>query len=163
MLIEVGRAWSRGDIEVRHEHFCSEVLEDVLRTLRTPLESGARGRPVVLACLPDESHSLGLQIAALAVTAAGRKIRLLGPDTPVDGIVQTALELNAPAVGLSISNYAVNEETSVAVASVRGGLPQEIRIWLGGAGSSDLAGLPVNVEVLDGLAGLEREVRRLED
>jgi DNA-binding transcriptional MerR regulator/methylmalonyl-CoA mutase cobalamin-binding subunit len=163
MLAEVGQAWERGDVEIRHEHFASQVLEDVLRSLRLPLESVARGRPVMLATLPEEFHGLGLQIAALMIASAGRSVRIVGPHTPVDEIVQSALELDAAAVGLSISEYSLNDETSVAVTDVRRQLPSEIRMWLGGAGAKGLAGLPVSVTVFDSLEELERAVRSLAD
>ena len=68
LLDEVGASWDRGEIEIRHEHFFSEVLEDELRRLRAPLEPATKGRPVVIASLPNELHGLGLQIAALALS-----------------------------------------------------------------------------------------------
>ncbi len=55
LLEEIGDEWSRGGIEIRHEHFFSEVLEDELRSMRVPLQVSAGGRPVVLASLPNEN------------------------------------------------------------------------------------------------------------
>jgi len=47
LLDEIGEEWSRGGIEIRHEHFFSEVLEDEIRLMRVPLQVSAGGRPVV--------------------------------------------------------------------------------------------------------------------
>jgi len=77
LLEEIGKAWAENRIEIRHEHFFSQVLEDTLRSIRAGLEPSGHGRPVVLATLPQELHSLGLQIVAVAVAAAGRKVRVL--------------------------------------------------------------------------------------
>ncbi len=161
MLEEIGEAWARGDLKVHHEHFFSHILEDVLRTIRVPLEASTSGRPVVLATLPVEQHGLGLQMAALAVVAAGRALRLLGPCTPVDEIVEAALAVDAAVVGLSISLYSASGETAESVAGLRRRLPQRVRLWLGGAGSGLLGELPVSAEVLESLDDLDRALRRL--
>lgn len=163
ILTEVGDAWSRGDLDIRHEHFISEVMEDELRALRTPLESAGTGRPVVLANLPDEYHELGLQIAAVEVAAAGRTLRILGRNTPVEEIVETAVAIDAAAVGLSISKFGVTDATSLAVADARRLLPTRVHLWLGGGGARTLNGVPKEVKVLDSLDDFERAIRTLKD
>jgi DNA-binding transcriptional MerR regulator len=163
MMIELGDGWARADIQIRHEHFISEVLEDVLRALRTPLEASASGRPVVMANLPDEFHEFGLQIAALALAAAGRAVRILGRNTPEDEIVETAIAIDAAAVGISISQFGVNEKTADLVRNIRRQLPSRTRLWLGGGGAGQLENLPMDVQILDSLDDLERAVRGLRD
>jgi methanogenic corrinoid protein MtbC1 len=155
LLEEIGNAWSQGRLEVRHEHFFSEVLEDTLRSLRSGLEPSGRGRPVVLATLPDELHGLGLHIVGLAVAASGRRIRVLGPHLPVAEIVQAADAIDAAAVGLSISIFGVDKETAEAVAELRSGLRPDSQLWLGGAGAAHLEGLPDGVEIVSTLDDLD--------
>lgn len=162
-LAEVGSEWARGELEIRHEHFISEVMEDELRALRAQLETAATGRPVVLANLPDEFHELGLQAAAVAIVAAGRSVRILGRNTPESESVEAAIALDAAAVGLSISEYAVTPGTSAAVTRIRRALPARIRLWVGGNGSVQLENLPVDIQVLGSLEELERAVRSLRD
>jgi DNA-binding transcriptional MerR regulator len=163
LLVEVGEAWARGDLQVRHEHFISEALEDILRELRASIEAGARGRPIVLACLPGEHHALGLQVAALSIAAVGRRVHVLGPRTPVDEIVQAALAVDAAAVGVSISLYSAVKDTPAEVTELREKLPSRIRLWLGGAGPKLIEDLPVNLEVLESLDDLDRALKRLGD
>jgi len=161
LLEEVGEAWGRGEIEIRHEHFFSEVLEDELRRLRAPLETAAKGWPVVIASLPNELHGLGLQIAALAIVTAGRSVRVLGPHLPVEEIVQAAKALDASAVGLSVSIFAEPEETTREIAALRERLPAGIDLWVGGAGSATLKSLPGGVEITTTLDDLDRVLTRL--
>ena len=163
LLDKVGAAWGRGEIEIRHEHFFSEVLEDELRRLRAPLEAASRGRPVAVASLPNELHGLGLQIAALAIVSSGRSVRVLGPHLPVEEIVQAAKALNAAAVGLSVSVSAEPEETAREISAVRERLPEEIALWIGGAGSTNLADLPLGIEKTVSLDDLNRVLARLPD
>jgi DNA-binding transcriptional MerR regulator len=163
LLDEVGNAWGRGEIEIRHEHFFSEVLEDELRRLRAPLETAAKGRPVVIASLPNELHGLGLQIAALAIVTAGRSVRVLGPHLPVDEIVQAAKALDASAVGLSVSILAEPKETAREITAVRKRLPDGVALWIGGAGSTTLKNLPNGVEITPALDDLDRLLMQLPD
>ncbi len=162
ILVELGAAWARGELQIRHEHFASHVLEDVLRSLRLPLEPGTHGRPVVLASLPGELHALGLQVAALAVVASGRPVRILGSQSPADEIVQTAVEIDAAAVGVSISEYTVGERTAVAIESLRDALPERIELWLGGGGAAQISGLPATVRIVSSLDDLERVTGQLD-
>jgi DNA-binding transcriptional MerR regulator len=163
LLAEVGSAWGRGEIEIRHEHFFSEVLEDVLRRLREPLESTTTGRSVVIASLPNELHGLGLQIAALAIVTSGRSVRVLGPHLPVGEIAQAAEVLDASAVGLSVSMFAEPEETAREVTALRERLPAGTALWIGGAGSTTLGTLPDGIEAIPTLDDLDRVLMQLPD
>src|SRR5262245_62527328 len=49
LVEEVGEAWGRGEIGIHHEHFFSERLSDVLRTIRLPYERAASGPRITLA------------------------------------------------------------------------------------------------------------------
>ena len=155
LLEEIGNAWVQGRIEVRHEHFFSEVLEDTLRSLRSGLEPAGKGRPVILATLPDELHGLGLHIVALAVVAAGRRVRVLGPHLPVNEIAQAADATDAAVAGLSISLFGADKTAVEAIRDLREGLPPTTRLWLGGAGAAHLEGLPDGVDIVATLDDLD--------
>jgi DNA-binding transcriptional MerR regulator len=161
LLEEIGNAWAQGRIEIRHEHFFSEVLEDILRSLRASLEAAGRGRPVVLATLPEELHGLGLHIVALAVAASSRTVRILGPHLPVAEIVQAADALDAAAVGLSISLFGTDETTVEAVTELRESLAPTTRLWLGGSGAAHLKKLPSGADVLSSLDDLDAALARI--
>jgi DNA-binding transcriptional MerR regulator/methylmalonyl-CoA mutase cobalamin-binding subunit len=161
LLEEIGSAWAQGRVEIRHEHFFSEVLEDTLRNLRAGLEPSGQGRPVVLATLPDELHGLGLHIVGLAVAAAGRTLRVLGPHLPVEEIIQAADATDAAAVGLSISVFGVGRQTVDAITELRQGLRPDTRLWLGGSGASHLEGLPAGVEIISSLDDLDAALSRI--
>jgi methanogenic corrinoid protein MtbC1 len=161
LLEAVGEAWARGKLEIRHEHFFSEVLEGELRLLRSQLESAGGGRPVVLAGLPNELHGFGLQIAALEVAAAGRAVRVLGPQLPTTEIAQAATAVDAAAVGLSVSICSAGEEVEAEIAALRDALADRIELWVGGMGAVALEGLPGGVQITATLDDLDRAVASL--
>jgi len=161
LLKAVGESWARGELEIRHEHFFSEVLEDHLRSLRAQLDASGSGRPFVLATLPDELHGLSLHIVGLAVAAAGRRVRVLGPHLPVEEITLAADVLDAAAVGLSVSLLGASAQTTTDIVALRKGLRTETRLWVGGAGAAHLKGLPDGVDVLSTLDDLESALQTI--
>jgi DNA-binding transcriptional MerR regulator/methylmalonyl-CoA mutase cobalamin-binding subunit len=161
LLEEVGEAWRRGDLRIRHEHFLSEVLEDVLRGIRSDLELAAAGEPVILATPPSESHALGLELAALTIMSSGRAVRMLGADIPVEEIEEAADAVGAIAVGLSVSLATAGEEVAAAVARLRELLDDRVVLWVGGSGAGLLRNLPTGVRVVDSLVDLEAALHQL--
>lgn len=135
-LVEaVGRAWADGDLEVRHEHFASEVLEDVLRTTRLDFPIPAHSPRVLLTTLSGERHGLGLQMAALACASRGVPYRLLGVDTPNAEIIRAARELRVEIVAISVSLATGGVETDRTLGELRKELPPTVRLVVGGGGA----------------------------
>jgi len=160
LLEAVGAEWARGRLDIRHEHLASEAVEDVLRELRRALDRLAAGRPVLLATLPGEDHSLGLHMAALLGALAGRPVRVLGAHTPVAEIAAAARELEAAAVGVPVSAAAAPRATGAALRQLAAALPPGIRLWVGGGGARRLA-VPAGVERIADLGRLESAIDRL--
>jgi methanogenic corrinoid protein MtbC1 len=131
----VGVAWETGTLEVRHEHFLSERVGDLLRAYRLPFDDRAHGPAVVLATLPGESHAIGLQMAALVIAMNGCRVCYLGPEVPLPEIASVATDVGARAVGLSVSIATRGARTSKAVAKVRSLVAKRTRLVLGGAGA----------------------------
>lgn len=155
----MGERWSRGELQIRHEHFLSERLGDLLRLLRGPFEARAAGPPVVLATLPGEQHALGLQMAALVIAATGSRVVYLGTDTPVDQIVDVALDTRARAVAVSVSAAASLPEAARTLEDLRARLPAGIVMCVGGAGATAAPDRVVRVQSFRELSDLVQGLR----
>jgi DNA-binding transcriptional MerR regulator/methylmalonyl-CoA mutase cobalamin-binding subunit len=155
LLTAVGRAWADGELDVGHEHFASEVLEDLLRNFRN--EQSVRGDSplVLLATLPDEDHDLGLQMAALLCSVQGTATRILGRKTPLEDIARSARDTAAAAVAISVSLATGGIETDRRLAELRRMLPAEVGLVIGGRGARGVRRGPRGVTYVDGLEGLE--------
>lgn len=140
MMREVGLAWSRGDLEIRHEHFLSERIGDMLRSLRLPHEERAEGPLFVFATLPGEAHALGLQMAVMTVASAGCRVLYLGTEVPVEQIADLARERRARGVAVSVSSMTAGEASRPGLEKLRGLLPRKCLLVLGGDGARDLPG-----------------------
>jgi DNA-binding transcriptional MerR regulator len=160
LTVAVGDAWAAGALAIKHERFLSEILDDTLRTLRTALEHGAQGRPVVFATLPQERHALGLQVAALVTALAGRTVRVLGAEIPVDEVAGAAEQLDPLAVGISVTTDTALAATSRRLNRLRKRLPDRTAVWVGGSGAELLPGLDDAIVCIPGIDALETELHR---
>ncbi len=154
----VGDAWEKGALEIRHEHFLSERLGDLLGSLRLPLEQRASGPLVVLATLPGEAHGLGLQMASLVLAAAGCRTLSLGCEVPVAQIASLARDLGARAVALSVSRASKGAATVAGLRRLRDGLPKRVLLLAGGEGAPAAR---TGFDVLSSLRDLDAWGRRL--
>lgn len=164
LLDAVGRSWADGELEIRQEHLLSEVVEDVLRAARASIQRPSKGPRVILATLSGESHSLGLQMAAVICRIAGVPTRILGGNTPPKEIAEAAEEVGAAAVALSVSLATGSVETDRTIRSLRGMLRQDIHLVVGGKGARGARRGPRGVTYLqdfsafeDWLKGLKRD------
>lgn len=161
LLHAVGRRWVDGRLDVRHEHFMSEVVGDLLRGQRERMSENPTGPLVLLTTLPGEQHELGVQMAAVALLAAGARPRVLGPQTPVAEIVKAQQESRARAVALSVSLSSGGVATDRVLASLRAELPADVALAAGGAGMQSARRGPAGVRKIGDLAELAPWVEEL--
>jgi len=149
---EVGDAWENGRLEIRHEHFFSEKVSDLLRSLRLPFEERAAGPLVVCSSLPGELHALGLQMAALVLTIAGCRVLFLGTEVPAAQVASLAKDLAARAVAVSVSLASRGAAMTAQISSLRRLLPRRVGLIIGGDGAPRPR---PGVEVIQDLAALD--------
>lgn len=158
LLRAVGRAWADGRLEIRHEHYLSELVTDLLRDLRGRYEQGEAEPRVLLTTLSGERHGLGLQMAALLCAARGARTRILGVDTPNEDIVLAVEEGAFRLVGLSVSLATAGVENDRVLAALRRALPGDVRIVVGGEGARGVRRGPRGVEYAETLAAWDEIV-----
>jgi DNA-binding transcriptional MerR regulator len=142
LLLDIGDAWSRGEISEAHEHFASEAIHDRLAELwrRAPVPANA---PVaLLSTLPGEHHDLGLHMAAVVSVRAGCRLVFLGRSTPVKSIARAARDCGASWVIVSISAATEAGEARVLLTQLRTELYSGAVLLAGGGGApTGLAGV----------------------
>ena len=131
----VGDAWEQNELEIRHEHFFSERLGDLLRSLRMPRDERATGPLVAFATLPGEAHGLGLQMAALVLATAGCRVLYAGTEVPIPQIASLARDLAARGVAISVSSATKGTATGTALRRLREALPRRVLLITGGEGA----------------------------
>lgn len=102
-LYEIGRRWAAGEIGISAEHFASAFVIRKLGALFN-LSQPEHGRgPVIAACLEGELHEVGLLLTCLFLSRHGYRILYLGPNLPLEDLIDTVHRIQPPLVLLSAS------------------------------------------------------------
>jgi len=132
----VGRRWASGALAIRHEHFATETVSEVLGELRSRLRRPRAGAPLLLfTTLPGERHGVGCAVAALLARVRGARAQVLGADTPVEEIASAAMEAGACGVGVSVSLATGGVATDRRLSELRRRLPPSVSLVVGGRGA----------------------------
>ena len=118
-LYEIGRRWERGEVEVSAEHFASAFVIRRLGALFNLSQPEAGRGPVVAACLEGELHEIGLLLTCLFLSRRGIKILYLGPNLPLDDLIETVRRLRPPLVLLSASTPESGERLASAIGELK--------------------------------------------
>jgi len=86
---ELGEQWSAGSVTVAEEHFATNFFQARLYALARGWDRGL-GPRALLACAPDEQHTLALMVFGIALHGLGWRITYLGADTPIDTLAEVA-------------------------------------------------------------------------
>ncbi|MFC8513145.1 MerR family transcriptional regulator [Streptomyces sp. NPDC057257] len=165
-LHAVGRKWaSSGDRYVEVEHLLSWHVSTVLRRRSRPplpVDATARG-PVLLACVPDEQHTLALEALNAELGQLRVPARMFGAAVPAEALTAAVRRLGPAAVVLwSQARSTASPALARHIAATEWG-PKGARgrplVLLGGPGwaGRSLPGVsrPTGLrEALDTLAGL---------
>ncbi len=89
-LVKIGEGWFRGELSVATEHFSSAYLRGKLLTLLQAYPIRRSAAHVLIGCGPDEQHEIGSLMLAVLLRADGFRVEYLGPDIPLDDLVDYA-------------------------------------------------------------------------
>lgn len=137
--VALGEAWENGSIAVRQEHLASSLLSARLRVLLSTFEDGEEPPVVVLATLPGEAHTLGLDLVAVYLAAQRATPRILGADTPPREIAAAARALSASVVGISVTTAEAPAAVRAHIDALAHALPARTQLWIGGAAAHRVA------------------------
>lgn len=158
----VGNAWAAGTLQVYHEHLFSEAMQVTLRTLLRPLSDALRGRGgrprLLLTTLTGESHGLGILMAEAMFSLAECECIGLGPQTPLHDIVDAVSAHKVDVVALSFSPAMPAQTVTNGLAELRGLLPPEVEIWVGGSSPVLRRKLADGVSCVPGLTPIDDTV-----
>lgn len=104
-------------LDVAREHLASALVRQRLRAL-AQAPGPAFGPRVVLACPTGERHEGGLLGLGVHLKALGYRLTLLGADTPVEAVVESARSTGADVVALSFVTPRPPEEVEAFLRAV---------------------------------------------
>lgn len=114
-LVKIGDAWHRGEMRITDEHFASRLLEGKLLNLLQGYPN-RRGAPLILmSCAPEETHEIACLMMSVMLRHIGYRVEYLGPDLPIDDLVDYARQEKPAMVCMS----ATMEENALRLTHVQ--------------------------------------------
>jgi cobalamin-dependent methionine synthase I len=114
----VGTFWSRGTIDVAHEHLLSTAVVRWVAARSAGLPAPSRTGTILLAAGPQDMHTLALDCLDLLLTARGVEVCNLGAHTPAASLLVAARALHPTAVVLSSHTPTVAGQAVLALGAV---------------------------------------------
>lgn len=100
LLILIGDEWADSGEGIETEHLVSEVIKRLLQENARTVADPINPRPVLLACIGEEMHSLALYALAAALSERNIATQFLGARTPIEAIAAVVKRSAPPAVFL---------------------------------------------------------------
>ena len=127
-LIKVGDHWSRTGLGVSNEHLLTEIL---IKILRAEIENPVNAKPIVLAAIGEELHSLALHALLAALAERNIQAYFFGARTPVDALVEVVRKVAPPVVFVWAQ---LPENADYSIAAALPAIRPPTRLLLGGPG-----------------------------
>ncbi len=133
ILYETGRLWQTNRISVGHEHFCTATTKGLMEQLRRYRELVEKnGKTVVATCLGGELHEMGIRIVTDFFEMSGWKSYYLGPNTPMEGILQAIKHQKADLLAISVTMSIYLGATRDIIHLIKGANGLQIPVMVGG-------------------------------
>jgi hypothetical protein len=160
----LGVAWAKGEIDVYHEHFCSDAIIQLLHA-ELSFAKSKKGYPRILFCAPpDERHILGMLMAQSVLAGSGANCISLSSHAPLYELKKAALAWQADIVGISFSFAFPKRGIRPLLLHLRTLLPDGVEIWAGGAGAAhikrSIAGVRIFTDLDEPVQVLRERVSR---
>ena len=89
-LVEIGAAWYNGEITVTTELFGSSFIRGNLLGIFQAFPTRSSAPFILVGCAPTELHEIGSLMIAVMLRSEGFRVEYLGPDLPLDDLVDYA-------------------------------------------------------------------------
>lgn len=103
-LVLIGEAWYRGEIRIATEHFASGFVRGRLMNILQSIPMHKEGGLILVGCGPEEAHEIASLMFAVLLRREGYYVEYLGPDLPVQDLVDYATAVKPKIICLSISS-----------------------------------------------------------
>ena len=129
---EIGSRWKAGRCDVGREHLATEGVRAWLARQAFLAPPPYHPRPIVLACGPQDLHTIGLESFAVILARRGWPCRVLGARTPTQALISTVQALQA--IGAVVTAHrSVTRQSAVQAIDAVDTLPSVQAFYAGNA------------------------------
>lgn len=164
-LYEMGRLWETNQISVASEHIATAITEGILNEYFEQIVSKKRlNRKVVVACVEDEQHQVGVKMVADTFEMHGWESFFLGSGIALVELIRYIHEVKPDLLAISLTIYSNFANLIKMLTKLRGEFP-ELQIIIGGQAfkhlSTEMISKIGNVVVMTDLYLLEKFINVL--
>jgi MerR family transcriptional regulator, light-induced transcriptional regulator len=162
---EMGTRWRTGTCDVAHEHVATDAVRAWLARVTATASPRSRRVAIVLACGPNDLHTVGLEAFGALLARRGWPLRTLGALTPPESLV-TAIRSAGAAAAIVASQRSVTRRAATASIAAARGVPG-VRVFFAGDGFASPAarrgipGIYLGDDVLAAVDIVERTLREV--
>lgn len=156
-LYSVGQMWERNQISVATEHMATAIVEGIMNGLFEQLVVGKRrNHSVVLACVENEKHQVGIKMVGDIFEKKGWDSYFLGAGIPTGELIRFIQQAQPDLLAISFSVYFSLPGLLTMLSTIRATFP-DLPIIIGGQAATRLKQemLPESCEILPNLYTLE--------
>ncbi len=158
-LYTVGELWEHNRISVASEHMATAIVEGIMNTLYTTIEPPLKAqKKVLLSCVEQETHQVGLRMIADIFEISGWDTIFLGSGIPTEELIRFIDEQRVDLLALSLSIYFHMNDLHGMLSKIRDTHPT-LPILIGGQafrhGGREIASLFEGVTFITSIAELE--------
>ncbi|MEO5590222.1 MAG: MerR family transcriptional regulator [Gemmatimonadaceae bacterium] len=159
LLHRIGDLWANESICPVHERLLSVNMRRVLAWVIDSLPAQASSPTIVTTTPSQQHHELGAMLAGIVAAEEGWNVAYLGPDLPLEDVVTAVRQTGASVAALSIV-YAPERDTYRRdIESLRGLLPDEVSLIVGGSGAMRAGVTAGGITPLQNFASLREFLR----
>jgi methylmalonyl-CoA mutase cobalamin-binding domain/chain len=131
---EVGRLWQTNQVSVAQEHFCTAATQLIISQLYPHIFTTKRiDRRLLATSVSNELHEIGIRMVADFFEMEGWDTYYLGANTPIESIVQTAIDQDVNILGISATmTYHVSTVADLISKVHTSEVGPEMKILVGG-------------------------------
>jgi DNA-binding transcriptional MerR regulator/methylmalonyl-CoA mutase cobalamin-binding subunit len=123
-IAQIGQGWYRGEVTVQQEHFCSALAVRRLEALVMAAPPPTRPGRVLVACPPQENHTIGLLLLTFLLRRRGWEVTCMGANVPTERLEATVAAINpARAIVAAQQLHTAATLLEMAQALQREGVP----------------------------------------
>jgi DNA-binding transcriptional MerR regulator/methylmalonyl-CoA mutase cobalamin-binding subunit len=100
-LITLGERWANAEGSIAEEHFFGAFMRNKLGARFHHRHKRTTGTKLLVCCLPDEHHEIGIMLFSLAAIDHGFRLVYLGPNMPLGELALTARRADCNGIVLS--------------------------------------------------------------
>lgn len=153
LLVSIGDAWRRNEIDIHHEHLGTSCIERFLHAQILGIQPKPGFPCILFAVAPGERHILGLLMSEAVLADQGAKTINFGSHIPFDSLKMAAIANGVDVLALSFSFSYPAREVLPTLMHLRRLVPIRVQIWAGGAGVASVRRHPKGVHLFSDFAG----------